>query len=125
MRSVKSSPVSTSKRFQPPAEHIPDTLVPKPVLLYFTAGVSYGFDFASLRKNRNQTNQAIVRLQPSDLRYTMGVGFDVFLRYVKFAIEFKMAFGMLDLKVQDPDIYIRSFDNLKSRTFMLSFTFEG
>ena len=92
---------------------------------YLTAGASYGFDFASLRKNRNQTNQAIVRLQPHDLRYTMGVGFDVFLRYVKFAIEFKMAFGLVDLKVQDPDVYIRSFDNLKSRTFMLSFTFEG
>ncbi len=92
---------------------------------YITAGVSYGFDFASLRKNRNQTNQAIVRLEPSDLRYTMGVGFDVFLRYVKFAIEFKMNFGLVDLKVEDPDVYIRSFDNLKSRTFMLSFTFEG
>ena len=92
---------------------------------YLTAGASYGFDFASLRKNRNQTNQSIVRLQPHDLRYSMGVGFDVFLRYVKFAIEFKMAFGLVDLKVQDPDIYIRSFDNLKSRTFMLSFTFEG
>ncbi len=92
---------------------------------YLTAGASYGFDFASLRKNRNQTNQAIVRLQPHDLRYSMGVGFDVFLRYVKFAIEFKMAFGLLDLKVQDPDVYIRSFDNLNSRTFMLSFTFEG
>ena len=92
---------------------------------YLTAGASYGFDFASLRKNRNQTNQSIVRLQPHDVRYTMGVGFDVFLRYVKFAIEFKMAFGLVDLKVQDPDVYIRSFDNLKSRTFMLSFTFEG
>ena len=92
---------------------------------YLTAGASYGFDFASLRKNRNQTNQSIVRLQPHDFRYTMGVGFDVFLRYVKFAIEFKMAFGLADLKVQDPDIYIHSFDNLKSRTFMLSFTFEG
>ena len=92
---------------------------------YLTAGGSYGFDFASLRKTRNQTNQAIVRLEPSDLRYTMGVGFDVFLRYVKFAIEFKMNFGLVDLKVEDPDVYIRSFDKLKSRTFMLSFTFEG
>ena len=92
---------------------------------YLTAGVSYGFDFASLRKNRNQTNQSIIRLQASDLRYTMGVGFDVFLRYVKFAIEMKMAFGLLDLKVEDPDIYIRSFDYLRTRTFMLSFTFEG
>ncbi len=92
---------------------------------YVTAGVSYGFDFASLRKNRNQTNQSIVRLQASDLRYTMGVGFDVFLKYVKFAIDLKMAFGVLDLKVPDPDIYIRTFDYLHSRTFMLSFTFEG
>ena len=92
---------------------------------YVTAGASYGFDFASLRKNRNQTNQSIVRLQASDLRYTMGVGFDVFLRYVKFAIEMKMNFGLLDLKVEDPDIYIRSFDYLNTRTFMLSFTFEG
>lgn len=92
---------------------------------YLTAGASYGFDFASLRKNRNQTNQSIVRLQASDLRYTMGVGFDVFLRYVKFAIEMKMCFGLLDLKVEDPDIYIRSFDYLRTRTFMLSFTFEG
>ena len=92
---------------------------------YLTGGVSYGFDFASLRKNRNQTNQSIVRLQPSDLRYSMGVGFDVFLKYVKFAIELKMNFGLLDLKVEDPDIYIRCFDYLNTRTFMLSFTFEG
>ena len=92
---------------------------------YLTAGASYGFDFASLRKNRNQTNQSIVRLQASDLRYTMGVGFDVFLHYVKFAIELKMNFGLLDLKVEDPDIYIRAFDYLNTRTFMLSFTFEG
>ena len=92
---------------------------------YLTAGASYGFDFASLRKNRNQTNQAIIRLEPHDLRYSLGMGFDVFLRYVKFAIEFKMNFGLLDLKVEDQDIYIRSFDNLSTRTFMLSFTFEG
>ena len=30
-----------------------------------------------------------------------------------------------DLKLDDPDIYIRSFDYLNTRTFMLSFTFEG
>lgn len=92
---------------------------------YVTVGGSYGFDFASLRKNRNETNQAIVRLEPSDLRYSMGLGFDFFLRYVKFAIEFKMNFGVLDLKVEDPDVYIRSFEGLRTRTFMLSFTFEG
>ena len=92
---------------------------------YITGGISYGFDFASLRRNRNRNNESIVRLQPSDLRYTMGLGFDFFLRYVKFAIELKMNFGLLDLKVPDDDIYIRSMDVMRTRTFMLSFTFEG
>ena len=92
---------------------------------YLTAGSSYGFDLASFRKNSNLTNQSIVRLEPSDLRYTLGVGFDMFLIYVKFAIEMRMTFGLLDLKVEDPEIYIRSFDYLNTRTFMLSFTFEG
>ena len=92
---------------------------------YVTAGISYGFDFASLRKNRNRTDESIIRLEASDLRYTMGLGFDVFLRYVKFAIDLKMAFGLPDLKVEDPDVYIRAFDYLRTRTFMLSFTFEG
>lgn len=91
---------------------------------YLISGISYGYDLASLFRNRNRTNQAIVRLYPNDLRYSMGVGFDVFLRYVKFAIELKMNFGLIDLKVEDPDIYIRCADYFKSRTFMLSFTFE-
>lgn len=92
---------------------------------YLLAGASYGFDFASLRKNRNRTDESIVRLQPSDLRYSMGVGLDFFLRYVKFGVEFKMSFGLVDLKVDDPDIYIRSTDDLHSRTYLISFTFEG
>jgi len=92
---------------------------------YLTAGGSMGFDFASLRKNKNNDDESIVRLQAVDLRYTMGVGFDFFLRYVKFAIELKMAFGLADLKVPDDDLYSRSANDLKSRTFMLSFTFEG
>ena len=92
---------------------------------YVTAGASYGFDLASLRKNRNRTDESIIRLEPHDFRYSLGLGFDVFLRYVKFAIDLKVSLGLADLKVEDPDVYIRAFNNLSSRTFMLSFTFEG
>ncbi|MBO4600015.1 MAG: PorT family protein [Bacteroidales bacterium] len=92
---------------------------------YLTAGGSWGFDFASLRKNKNNNDESIIRLNVADLRYTMGVGFDFFLHYVKFAIEMKMAFGLTDLKVEDDDLYTRSTTDLHSRTFMLSFTFEG
>lgn len=92
---------------------------------YLTAGMSYGFDFASLRKNRNNTNEAIIRLAPSDLKYTTGIGFDFFLKYVKFAIELKAGFGLLDLRVPSDDYYTVSIDKMKSRTFTVSFTFEG
>jgi hypothetical protein len=92
---------------------------------YLTSGGSYGFDFASMRNNKNNTDQSIVRLNTSDLRYTVGLGFDFYMRYVKFAIELKMGFGFTDLKIDDDDLYTRSVDFINTRTFMLGFTFEG
>ena len=92
---------------------------------YLTAGASYGFDFASMRNNKNNNDQSIVRLNTSDFRYTAGVGFDFYLRYVKFAIEMKMTFGLANLKVEDDDLYTRSVDFINTRTFVLGFTFEG
>ena len=92
---------------------------------YLIAGASCGYDFSSLWKNKNSHDEAIIRLNPIDLRYTMGVGFDFFLPYVKFAIELKTAFGITDLMVKDDDLYTRSTTDLRSRTFMLSFTFQG
>lgn len=92
---------------------------------YLTTGGSYGFDFASMRNNKNNTDQSIIRLNTSDIRYTTGIGFDFFLRYVKFAIELKMSFGITDLKIEDDDLYTRSTDFINTRTFMLGFTFEG
>jgi len=92
---------------------------------YLTAGGSYGFDFASMRNNKNNNDQSIVRLNTSDVRYTCGLGFDFYMRYVKFAIELKMSFGISDLKVEDDDLYTRSVDFINTRTFMIGFTFEG
>lgn len=92
---------------------------------YMTTGLCYGFDFASLRKNKNTNNESIIRLNPSDLRYTTGIGFDFFLKYVKFAIELKAGFGLLDMKVPSDDLYTQSVEWMRSRTFTISFTFEG
>ncbi len=92
---------------------------------YLTAGGSYGFDFASMRNNKNNNDQSIIRLNTSDIRYTTGIGFDFYLRYVKFAIELKMCFGVSDLKVPDDDLYTLSVDYINTRTLMIGFTFEG
>ena len=92
---------------------------------YVTGGITYGFDFASLRKNKNNNDEAIVRLNPHEVHYTIGFGLDFFLKYVKFAIDVKAGFGIINLWVEDDDIYSRSADYLKTRTLMCSFTFEG
>lgn len=88
-------------------------------------GIRYGFDFASLKNNKNQTDESIIRLKPGDLSYTTGVGFDFYFPYFKFAIELKMGFGLTDLKVPDDTYYTQSFESIKSRTFTLSITVEG
>lgn len=92
---------------------------------YVTAGGSYSFDFSSLRKNKNNNQESIIRLNPNEWRYTIGVGVDVFLHYVKFAIELKTAIGLTNLQTDGNEIYDHAVDHMRSRTFMLSFTFEG
>lgn len=92
---------------------------------YLTVGGSYAFDFASLRKNKNNNDESIIRLDANNLCYSLGVGVDVFLRYVKFAIDLKMSFGTVDLLILDDEIYTRSISGLHTRSVMLSFTFEG
>lgn len=92
---------------------------------YITAGMDYGFDFASLRKNKNNNNESIIRLNPNDFRYSAGIGIDVFLRYVKFAVEMKFLQGLIDLSVPDNDLYTLAVDRITSRTVLLSFTFEN
>lgn len=92
---------------------------------YLTCGGSYSFDFASLRKNKNNNDEAIIRLNADEWRYSVGAGVDFFLRYVKFAIELKMSFGVNDLLILDEEIYTQTLGSMRSRTLMISFTFEG
>ncbi len=92
---------------------------------YVIGGIRYGFDFASLKNNKNKDDQSIIRLSPSDFSYTMGVGFDFYFPYFKFAIELKMGFGLVNLKIPDETYYTRSIEKINSRSFTLSITVEG
>ncbi|MDA0973735.1 MAG: PorT family protein, partial [Bacteroidetes bacterium] len=60
-----------------------------------------------------------------DYLINAGGGFDFFLPYFKFGIEFKMAYGLNNLLIQDGTSFSTPIESLKSRNFVLSFTFEG
>jgi hypothetical protein len=90
---------------------------------YVLAGVKYSIDMVSQAKVEN-ADKDFVKLKRKDFGYTIGLGFDFYLERFKFAPEIKMYHGLNNLLVDDPKIFSSSLSSLKSKIFLISFTFE-
>ncbi|HQI44995.1 MAG TPA: hypothetical protein PLC59_02975, partial [Bacteroidales bacterium] len=86
-------------------------------------GVQYSLDLASQAKKK-QNNLSLVRIKSNDIMCQIGIGFDFYTEYFKFATEIKMSYGLKDLIVRDNSILTNSIDRLNSKIFQLSFLFE-
>ncbi len=96
------------------------------VAAYMIGGVKYTLDLASQKDARNTVpGQEVIKLYNQDFGYEAGAGIDFFLPYFKFGIELKVGMGMRNLLVKDESIYSQSLDRLRSKVFLVSFTFEG
>lgn len=95
---------------------------------YILVGAAYSMDLAS---NSNAENTAtelkdiIVSIKRDDYMGEIGFGTDFYLEYFKFGIEIKMSYGIKDLLDHDNTPFSDPIDKLKSKMFLLSFTFEG
>lgn len=93
---------------------------------YLIAGTEYTFDLASLRKiEPHEEDDILIRVKDHDLLHIMGVGFDFYLTYFKFAIELTTSSGIRDVLIHENTLYANALDYLKSRFFRITFTFEG
>lgn len=93
---------------------------------YMIGGFKYTIDLASQKDARNTIpGQEVIKLNNIDFGYEAGAGMDFFLPYFKFGIELKVGMGMRNLLVKDQTIYAQSLDRLRSKVFLVSFTFEG
>ena len=93
---------------------------------YMIGGFKYTLDLASQKDARNTVpGQEVIKLYNQDFGYEAGAGVDFFLPYFKFGIELKVGMGMRNLLVKDQTIYAQSLDRLRSKVFLVSFTFEG
>jgi Outer membrane protein beta-barrel domain len=90
---------------------------------YVLAGGKYSLDLAS-QKDKEDYNEYIVKLKRHDFSGEVGVGFDFYLEYFKFAVELKMSYGLTDLLYRENNVYTNSIERLNSKMFWLSFTFE-
>ena len=95
---------------------------------YMLGGGKYTLDLAS-QKDVNNGNvtaaQQVVKLGKNDFCYEAGAGVDFFLPYFKFGLELKLSMGLKNLLIKDNTIFSQTLDNLHSKVFLVSFTFEG
>jgi len=92
---------------------------------YVIGGFQYSIDLASQAKKVNKPNQEyVLKLKENDILNQMGVGFDFYTVYFKFAIELKMSYGLYDLLQHDNTVYTEGIEHLNSKIFQLSFLFE-
>lgn len=90
---------------------------------YLIGGVKYTLDLASKQEKKDH-DEILVKIRQHDYAYEIGVGFDFYLEFFKFAIELKMAYGVQDLLVREYNIFTDPIDRLSSKNFQISFLFE-
>lgn len=97
---------------------------------YVIAGGKYSLDLASNEKADNAGNNLsdiVVKIRRNDYHFEAGWGMEFYLEYFKFGLELKMSYGIKNILVPDtpPTIFSSPIDVLRSKMFLLSFTFEG
>lgn len=95
------------------------------VRAYVIGGAQYSLDLISAaKKQNNNPREIMLKLYPNDVQAQVGVGIDFYCTYFKFTTEFKMSFGLMNLLVQEDNMYATSVQSLKSKMWQISFTFE-
>lgn len=93
---------------------------------YVVAGGKFGIDMASTEDVDNATSlDKIIKTVRDDYSAEMGFGFDFFLTYFKFGIELRFAAGLPNIFIDDDTVISRPIESIRTRTWLLSFTFEG
>ncbi|NOX85390.1 MAG: PorT family protein [Chlorobi bacterium] len=92
--------------------------------IYLLAGVQYSIDLASQKKAEQNTTDITVKLNKQDFYLSAGIGFEFYTTYFKFGTELRMGYGLNQLLKNENNIYTNSIESIRSKVFMLSFTFE-
>ena len=93
---------------------------------YLIAGGHFGIDMASQKDvNQDLDDEVVIKLKKNDYAAEVGGGFDMFLPYFKFGIELKTGIGIPNLLIDDDTRFSRPIQSLRSKVWVLTFTFEG
>ena len=118
-------------------KRIPSTYIDFPLLVkykskrynnlraYLIGGMKYSLDLASLSDREEESaNNILMKLGQDDVYAEIGFGFDYYLGFFKFGTEIKMSYSLMDPLLREGNMYSGSIEDLRSKIFQLSFTFE-
>ncbi len=92
--------------------------------MYVLGGFKYSLDLASQKKGKGDSGNTTVKLYRNDFSLEAGAGMEFYTTYFKFGVEAKMGYGFRNLVIPEDNLYSGSIDKLRSKVFLLSFTFE-
>jgi hypothetical protein len=90
--------------------------------VYVLGGLKASIDMASQEKVVDEIDK--VKLRRTDVAYETGVGLDLYLQYFKLSPEIRVSNGFRNVLVSEQHIYSNFIQSLRSRTWMVTFTFE-
>jgi hypothetical protein len=92
--------------------------------LFVIGGVKYSYDVASDSRSRQAVG--LVKISPTDFQFEYGFGIQFFFPYFIFSPEIKVSQGINNVLIYNNKIYQSNIlEKVMSRTFTLSFHFEG
>ena len=92
---------------------------------YGLVGAKWSADMQSQKDVDEESGDIVLKAQRNDWSIEAGGGFDFFLPYFKFAIEAKVGIGMPNILIQEDNYISSPLQSLRTRTFVVTFTFEG
>lgn len=95
--------------------------------VYLVGGATYGFDLSSQFDANNERPPAeqVLKLSRQNIFADMGMGFDFFLEYFKFSVEFKYSHGLNNALIQDDSYWSTPLQSVTPKMFGISLHFEG
>ncbi len=97
----------------------------KNIRAYVIGGAQYSFDMISAKKKKAPANgDVVLKLNPHDVQAQVGVGLDFYCTYFKFTTELKMSLGLLNMLVEENNMFATSVTSLHAKNLQISFIFE-
>jgi hypothetical protein len=94
--------------------------------LFVVGGLKYSYDVQSNSRLRREQSEKLIQITPHDFQFEIGAGMQFFFPFFIFSPEIKFSQGIGNIHIYngllEESLII---DKVKSRTFTISFHFEG